>query len=101
MYDLRFTPRVDCDFFEDDPLELLKTAPIKSTMIGINEVEMLVYGDNFSQQILSSMEEINLNLALTDYQEILFQNVHAAKWHEFFLPDLSDFVSEQLAKSKY
>ena len=47
------------------------------------------------------MEEINLNLVLMDYQEILSQNVHAAKWHEFFLPDLSNFVRQQLAKSKY
>ena len=48
MYALRFTPRFDGDFFDEDPLEMLKTAPIKPTMIGINEVEMLVYGEQFS-----------------------------------------------------
>ena len=44
MYALRLTPRADGDFFEEDPLEMIKTAPIKPTMVGINEVEMLVYG---------------------------------------------------------
>ena len=38
---------------------------------------------------------------MTDYQEILFQNVPAAKWHEFYEADLHDFVHEQLAKPKY
>lgn len=82
MYALRLTPRADGDFFEEDPLEMIKTAPIKPTMVGINEVEMLVY-------------------VMTDYQEILFQNVPAAKWHEFYEADLHDFVHEQLAKPKY
>ena len=48
MYALRLTPRADGDFFEEDPLEMIKTAPIKPTMVGINEVEMLVYGEPFS-----------------------------------------------------
>ena len=38
---------------------------------------------------------------MTDYQEIVFQNVPAAKWHEFYEADLHDFGSEQLAKPKY
>ena len=38
---------------------------------------------------------------MTDYQEILFQNVPAAKWHEFYEADLHDFVHDQLAKPKY
>ena len=48
VYALRFVPRFDGDFFDEDPLEMLKTAPIKPTMIGINEVKMLVYGEQFS-----------------------------------------------------
>lgn len=55
VYALRFAPRVDGDFFDEDPLEMLKTAPIKPTMIGINEVEMLVYGEEFSENFCLSI----------------------------------------------
>jgi hypothetical protein len=35
---------MDGDFFTEDPLELVKTAPKKPTLMGVAELEMGVYG---------------------------------------------------------
>jgi hypothetical protein len=47
MNELLFTPRLDADFFTNDPISLIQEAPPKRTLIGVTEMECL----SFSQYI--------------------------------------------------
>ena len=44
MYSLIFQPRLDGDFFKDDPIKLLQSAPPKRSIIGVTNVETILYG---------------------------------------------------------
>jgi hypothetical protein len=40
---LKFHPRLDHDFYEEDPVELLHTAPAKPTVMGVTEKEAIFF----------------------------------------------------------
>ena len=44
MYSLIVQPRLDGDFFVDDPIKLLQSAPPKRSIIGVTNVETILYG---------------------------------------------------------
>ena len=44
MYQMIFKPRIDGDFFADDPVAMVAGAPPKPSVIGINSLDDGLYG---------------------------------------------------------
>ena len=87
VYQIRFSPWFDNDFFPDDPEVLIRNAPIKPTITGFTETEMIVYSECLSQ-----------NFTLKYLAKIVHQSF-SSDWNPS-QPSFSDLLKKAAAQNR-